>query len=478
MKDKKTFSVRLESAAEKTVGFFGYLIISAALISVAICLFVYCRSYANVFSYKELVWLLPAALLLLVAALLGKLMQKLREKQFLGIMLCGGLLLSLAIVFSYDTKPCSDYALIYGAAKDMAASKFTYGTEASHYMYYYNWQLGISAFESLFLRIWDDFFVLKLLNILVMGGSMLLEYFMVKRKFGEATARYAYVLAVLYLPWCITVPQFSNQHIVLLILLIVLNLLEKTDVLSWSVSGAALAAMNVIRPMAVLVLLSAGCVTVYELIKNRCLAPVKRIAALLVCYVVVLYAFNGIFIAVGYTDTNISSARVEYFKLQKGLYGYNEIKTDLEKFDYDYDAYNAAMKTELVDEVTSNPLGIVKFVANKMVRYLGLFDYKFEMTYNQDAEFYTQYPVKAVYSTGWFQYLGVLALALIGLRSYRKKHKVDIYQVFFIGNTLVYIFIEAFSSYRYENYAFLIMFAAEGMRLLSQKEVEPYSMRS
>ena len=79
------------------------------------------------------------------------------------------------------------------------------------------------------------------------------------------------------------------------------------------------------------------------------------------------------------------------------------------------------------------------------------------------------YPVKAFYSTSWFEYLALLLLAFWGLKKYITKD-IDIYMIFFIGNSLVYIFIEAISCYRFESYAMLIMWAAIGMNLIYNKK--------
>lgn len=137
--------------------------------------------------------------------------------------------------------------------------------------------------------------------------------------------------------------------------------------------------------------------------------------------------------------------------------------SDLKAFNYDYEAYNGAMKKELSAHIAEKPVQTFIYVANKMVRYLGLFDYQFEMTYNHDVAFYTQYPVRALYCISWFQYIGILIFSIIGYRRYTLRYSTDIYQIFFIGNTLVYFLIEAYSSYRFESYPFLITLAALGI---------------
>ncbi len=461
---------KLKNASEKTVGFFEYAILVFSLLATVVCLFVYCKSYSNVFSAVELLWLVPTGLLVLGTFKAVKYMQRLNERVFLGIMAATSVALSVLMILSYDTKPCSDYAMIYRAAQDMANGSFTSGTNPEHYMYVYNWQIGIAAFESVLLRVWNSFSCLQIFSAVLALGMQGLLYYTVKQRSGELSARYAAMLSVLFLPWVLSVPQLTNQNIALVLLLVGLLLLDKETCSSWSAAGAVLGFMNVLRPMGIIVILTALCKVVYEQFEKPSLKVLKRVAVLVLCYVVVIGGFNALFKAVDYTDGSVSEARLTYFKLQKGLYGYNDPISDLERYGYDYGAYNDAMKAELAEKVLGSPIETAVFVGNKMVRYLGLFDYKFEMTYNQNSNYYTEYPVKALYSTSWFQYIAVVALALIGLKAYRKKQRLDVYQIFFIGNTLVYIFIEAFSSYRYENYAIIIMFAAEGMRALHERE--------
>lgn len=460
----------LESFCRKIVSFFIYAILFFSLLSFLVCVIVFCKKHGSVFSVWEFFWLIPAVFLLLGIFRLANFLQKKSEHFFIFFMVATEIAIAMFMIFSYDTWPCSDYAAIWISANEMARGIFVRGTNPADYMYCYNWQLGIAAFESLIIRLGGNFFTLKILNSCLLMLLQFLEYRLVKSKFGPCAASYAYVLSTLFMPWCLTIPQFTNHHIGCVLLLFGLFLLDQYKLLSWIAAGVLLAMMNVLRPLGIIVLLSAGCLTIYSLLQKRHIKPLLLFCGLLISYTLVIALFDSLFIALGYTDANISQARIPYFKFQKGLYAYDTPADDLKTYDYNYDTYNAAMKEELIDVLQTKPLQTVVFIANKMVRYLGLFDYQFEMTYNHDVAFYTQYPVKALYSTSWFQYIGVLILALIGYQEYRKRAPVDIYQIFFIGNTLVYIFIEAFSSYRFESYCFLLMWAALGYKRCAEAE--------
>jgi len=469
-REKHGFLYWIEQISEKLAKALLYAILASSILSAVICLVVFSIKHPDVFSILEFIWIVPGILLLLLIIVLSKVLQRIRESAFVAIMIALGCVISVAMIASYNTVPVVDYKAIWDSAVAMAQGTFLDGFNPSAYMYYYNWQLGIAAFESLFIRLGATFFFFKVFNACLLMVICLIEYVLVKKRFGAKPARTVYILATLFLPWCLTIPQFSNHHIGLVFLLVALYLIEADTKLSWALAGILAACLNVLRPLGVIVFLSVVCVAFYQMVKTRQLfKPVIKLALYSICFFAVIALFDSVFVAAGYTDAKISESRIPYFKFQKGLYAYSdELLNDLKEYDYDYDSYNAQMKQDLISTVTENPVRTAVFIANKMVRYLGLFDYQFEMTYNNDIPFYTSYPVKALYSTSWFQYIGVLALAMLGLKAYYKKYKFDVFQIFFIGHTLVYLLIEALSEYRFENYPLLLMLAALGIDSINE----------
>lgn len=453
----------LQNLCMRIVSFFIHSIFAFTLVSFFVCLCVFCSKHPEIFTAPELLWCIPAAALLTLTVLLARFLQRKSERFAVFLMIALETVIALVLIVSYDTQPCSDYGVIWQSANEIAQGTFSGGTTPSHYMYYFNWQLGMTVLEAFLLRLGATFSTFKVLNAALLMLIQHMEYRLVKRKFGFQTACAVYALAVLFMPWCLTIPQLTNHHVSMLFLLTSLQLLERPLPTRWLLAGFLLAVMNFLRPMGVIVLLAALCYSVYLMIALRNLRPLVPLLCLLAGYWVVLSCLDSALISAGLTDAPASRARIPYFKFQKGLYGYGTPVDDLKVFQYDYDQYNTAMRADLIAHVTTHPLETLIFVANKMVRYLGLFDYQFEMTYNHDVAFYTQYPVRALYCISWFQYIGICLWAMKGYPSYAQRHPVDIHQIYFIGNTLVYIFIEAFSSYRFESYPFLLMLAALGI---------------
>ena len=465
-----TMQMNLEKIMVKLVRIFIYGIIAFSLVSFLVCLTVYLKKYPYIFSSKELIWVIAGALLLVGVYFVGRWYQRKKEWQLVLSMIGIEGLFSFLMIATYNTQPVSDYSLIWDAANAMASNRFIGGTDPTNYMYFYNWQIGIAAFESVLIRLFGaNFTVFKVINSLFVIGIDYCTYLLCKKRYGYKVGCYAYVLAAAYMPWVLAIPQLTNHHIGFFFLFLALWLLDKNKWYAWLIGGVSIGVLNVIRPMGIILVLTAVCMTVYSLVKAPGIKHIIRLFLCIAAYMLVISLFDQAFISLGYAEGKVSEAQIPYFKFQKGLYGYNEPK-ELPEYDYDYDAYNAAMKEELKETVLNDLPGTVVFIANKMVRYLGLFDYQFEMTYNHDVDFYTRYPVKALYSISWFQYIGVLGLAIVGLKKFLAVDEgINVYHIFFIGNTLVYIFIEAFSSYRFESYFLLIIMAALGLDYVDKK---------
>lgn len=435
----------------------------------------YVKDYSNLFSYREIVWVFAALIYSAIIFYLGRFLSQKNEIIVCLFMIIIQGIYVVALILFYDTQPCSDYIAIWNSAVEMSKSQFTSGVEPGSYMYIYNWQIGIAAFESIIIRIFgENFLVLKIFSAITTAINNFLVYKCCSIKFNKKIGVYAYVTATLFIPWMLSVPQFTNHHIALTLLLTAMILINKNKWYTYLAAGVLLAICNVLRPIAVIMVIAAVCLLIYNVIKSHNIKAIKenviKLVSLLLAFFVILQCFNGLFVKVGYTDSDVSEARIPYFKFQKGLYGYNTSFEDF--FEYDnVDEYNDAMRQDLNGEITDNAKGVLVFIVKKMILFLGLFDYQFEMTFDQNSDIWSQYPIKAFYSTSWFLYAILLIIAAVVFWKKRKENNIDIFSVFFIGNTLVYIFIEAFSSYRFENYYFIIMLAAVAMYQISEKMI-------
>lgn len=448
--------------ADKTVAGFVYAIIAFMLISVGVMMFAYVIKYSGTFSIVEVLLWFPVAVVYTVGLyFFAKRLVKAKDRIVILCVLGGASIIYLILLLTFDSKPASDWGAIWNQAQRIADGTFD-GADKTNYLYYFNWQLGMAVFEAGIIKVFGAHFViLKILNFIILNLISFLTYLVAKRIVGRTAAVYAFVFTAFYIPYLTSVGQFTNHQVSLCLILLAVYLISLDKYWTTALAGLALGVMNVFRPMGIIVLVACACMVVWKLISTKKYADTLiKFAVIIACFIVVIVGFNTLFIKLGYTDMPVSSARLPYFKFDKGLNGYASPVDDLESFGYDYDAFNAWEKDNVIAAL-KNPIGTTKFVVKKMLNFTGTFNWQLEMSYNHDMSIVTAYPVKALYATSWFTYLFLIIAAGIGYCYYRREHKrhVELLSIIFIGLILVYIFIEAFSSYRFEAYPFLLLMA-------------------
>lgn len=462
----KFFEIEFNKVSGKTISIFTISILVLTLISFMVTNIVYMVKYSDEFSVFEWIWCPVACALVYLTYKLGNILSNLPK---CWLFIVGGVVSNIFYLYfllSFETYPCSDWAEVWKAAQQMANGTFRDGVVNGTYMHEIPYQIGLAYIESLFIRLFGtSYIVLKLFNLFLMNLIGLYVYHFALRKGSQSVACYSYLAASCFLCWSMTAPQFTNHSLGFIFLYLSLYLWEKKRLVYCAGSGVALALLNFIRPMGALVIVAYLCSSIYDIILTRRISKTTlHFFICIACYVCCTGSLDSLMLNLGYTDTRISqTSRNMYHKITYGTY---ESKVDgtIRNYDYDYDAYDKAYREEIISTIKDHPKELTIAIANKMCRYLGCFDYGFEMTYNHDKNIWTKYPIKAIYSVQWFQYIMYIVLALFGYLIYRKKNIIDVYQIFFIGNTLVYIFVEAFTTYRFENYFYVLFLVGYGMK--------------
>ena len=462
----------IERFTEKTVYYFLVGILVVSVLCFFPCVVIHIMKYPEFFSVAEFIWIVPTVLLVWITYILGagiKLHTRYLSPTLLAF-ICSNVLF-LSFLLTFDSVPTSDWTHVWSAANQMAQGTFTDGVNNGTYMHEIPYQLGFAYFQSLIIRCFGaNYVVIKIFNLIMMNAMLWVVYHFSNRKANEQVAGYAIMAASLFLSWSMTIGVMSNHAIGFLLLYLSLYLYEKGKLWTCCLSGIAAACLHFVRPMAAIVLAAIVCYAIYRWIKGDKLKRlVSNIVGFYIGFLAVCFLLDNLLLSLGYTDIYVSqSKRNIYHKITYSTYD-SKVDGTIADYDYDYEAYDKAYKAEIVDMITHHPEEITLGIANKMCRYLGLLDYGFEMTYNHDEAIWMKYPIKAIYSIQWFQYIIYLLIGIWGFIKYRKTHETDLYQIFFIGNTLIYIFIEAFTSYRFENYMYLLFLVGYGMSVIANK---------
>lgn len=235
------------------------MLIAAAPLCALVVAVLYCLGISQMLRWYDMLWVMSG---IAVSYIVFKVLVRLHisSRAVLLISFVALNFFMLISLLSVPTHPVSDYKAIWESAVAMANGDFDVShLEWSDYMYIYNWQLGISALESLVIRIFGpEFWSIQLLNVLIVNATAMSVYYFAKEVYADnrRTASFTVLILALFWPFVITVNQFTNQHIAALLILIILILLKRDSVKIWVLAGLLLAILNIVRPMAIVLLIA------------------------------------------------------------------------------------------------------------------------------------------------------------------------------------------------------------------------------
>lgn len=437
-----------------------------AIISVPIAMIKYNASYPEVFNFAECPYIVLGILFTLLWVWLYKHLVGLNKTRL--VLIIGFVtanILSAYFIITCGTQPISDYEAIWNTAIQMADGSFKISNLHHYdYMMVYNWQLGISWIESLSVRLFGPTVLpLQILNIILLNMMLVLVYCLSRKIIASTKWQILPVsLLSIYYPVIVTIPQFTNQHLACVMILLVVYLLCFDKWYLWLLAGVFIALLNMVRPMGVILIITGICLTVTAILikSDKRLSSLFYLVCLLLSCAVCTHAIDWGFERAGYADAPISKSKIPYFKFHKGLTGYDCPEVD--KFS-SIEEFNNWEKRQVKNALVQHPKVTLTYVFKKMIRYLGGFDYKVEMTYNKNESIWNSGWIKRFVMFGWGQYSAILLLCLMSVIVCKKDLYVTPVAIVFIGITLVYFFIEAFTSYRYESYPFMMIIASSGL---------------
>lgn len=204
-------------------------------------------------------------------------------------LLFGGILLRLAVVLTLEPPVISDFGLLYQASQSLLAGDTSF--QQQPYFFLWAYQSVFVAWQAMWLALWNDPLMLKLVNIMLSAGTVCLLY-RLSRAFVRESAAQAAALLLTAFPFALTLPTvLTNQIASAFFLTLGVWLLagrECTRLGFWRfpLAGLALQAGNLLRSEGVIVVVAALAWAVFAALREPKTA--KRIAcgmaALLVCY--------------------------------------------------------------------------------------------------------------------------------------------------------------------------------------------------
>ncbi len=205
-------------------------------------------------------------------------------------------MLAVAFVIRYlfirliDTQPESDFALLYKAAKELAAGNNT--LNSSPYFSTWAYQSGYVLFLAFFIRFFGaGLFFFKVMNCLLSTVTVLLVYLLARRMASAQGARAAGWIYTLYPGTILYCSVLTAQHlseILLLLAVFLFTLPKRTQKQSFADAAGAgiiLSFSNAARPTAIVLVLALAAYAVVCCFSGRNLRRVLvRVLLVVVCF--------------------------------------------------------------------------------------------------------------------------------------------------------------------------------------------------
>ena len=240
----------------------------------------------GVFSFLGMVFLLykmylPAIVVIVLAFLVSR---KIKVKRFWILLLVVSFLIRLAAIVVFNFPQTTDFKLMYECALKFVNHDFSWNSTAYFMMWPY--QSGYVVYEGLLLKLINNIYFLKVLNIIYESLLVVLIYYFSRRFVKDESARVAAILFMVY-PYNIYLgTTLANHHIatILSYLGIVFLLSRKKKPYYFIVAGILIGLSNVLRPEGIIIIFSYLLFMIFNLKKDNFKKEVLGFLILLVSY--------------------------------------------------------------------------------------------------------------------------------------------------------------------------------------------------
>ena len=303
---------------------------------------------------------LPAIVIIVLAFLVSR---KIKVKRFWILLLVVSFLIRLAAIVIFNFPQTTDFKLMYECALKFVNHDFSWNSTAYFMMWPY--QSGFVVYEGLLLKLINNIYFLKVLNIIYESLLVVLIYYFSRRFVKDESARVAAILFMVY-PYNIYLgTTLANHHIatILSYLGIVFLLSRKKKPYYFIVAGILIGLSNVLRPEGIIIIFSYLLFMIFNLKKDNFKKEVLGFLILLVSYGGINLICSNLIILSGVNNDGLKNTN----PLWKFVLGFNGDSCGY--YDYNDEVYinNKEKELEIIKE-RLNPSNVGRLVLCKTNR--------------------------------------------------------------------------------------------------------------
>lgn len=210
--------------------------------------------------------------------------KKVKIKNYALFIFITSLIVRLISIFVLKVEIADDFKTMYEASLSLIKGNLDFMN--GFYFKTYPYQLGLVLYQALLLKIFNNVIILKIMNSIISSLIVLFIYLISKRMFKEETSRmvslgYIFYLYPLYLNSVLT-----NQHIQVLLVLIVIYLLlnKKENIKNFIIIAILLGIANIFRTESIVIILGIILYNIAFTNKKNYKEKIKYILVLLITY--------------------------------------------------------------------------------------------------------------------------------------------------------------------------------------------------
>lgn len=429
----------------------------------------------GVFSFLGVVFLLykmylPAIVVIVLAFLVAR---KIKVKRFWLLLLVVSFLIRLAAIVVFNFPQTTDFKLMYECALKFANHDFSWNSTPYFIMWPY--QSGFVVYEGLLLKLINNIYFLKVLNIIYESLLVVLIYYFSRRFVKEESARVAAILFMVY-PYNIYLgTTLANHHIatILSYLGIVFLLSRKKKAYYFIIAGILIGLSNVLRPEGIIVIFSYLLYMIFNLKKDNFKKEVLAFLILLVSYMGINMICSSLIIMSGVNKDGLKNTN----PLWKFVLGFNGDSCGY--YDANDEVYLNDKDKELeVIKERLNPSNVGRLVLCKTDRMwlsnkIDVKDSSYDRVYyigNIKIKFNDLANVVSL--TNHYIFLFVIAMMILGVFRSRKdiiNNENLFFLIMVVVAYLVFLLIEIQPRYLYLIHPSIFILSAHGIEEVMKK---------
>lgn len=228
------------------------------------------------------------------------------------------LIIRLAGILIINYEQVYDFKILLDASKTLANNDYSFNQWG--HMRMWGYQTGFVIYQAIILKMFNSVFVLKLLNIIYSSSIVLIIYYFSKKITNERIAKITSLLYMI-LPFPLFLNTIlTNQHLATLLMYIsvIFYLKKNQKIKDIIISAILLAISNIIRPEAIIIILT---IIIYELClykKEKTKELIKKICVFLIIYFTVNLTTSQLIIKTGINPVGLTN-QDPYWKFVLGF---------------------------------------------------------------------------------------------------------------------------------------------------------------